>query len=100
MRIQKTNYNAIIYNNNLTEKARDDSFEPTTEPSENYKTWRTELDLKTCLDCAENHGRIFDIKDSTVQLPPLHINCRCTLEEMEAIEAGNATKNGKDGADY
>ena len=69
-------------------------------PSQNYKTWRTELDLKTCFDCADNHGRIFDINDSTVQLPPLHINCRCTLEEMEAIEAGNATKDGTNGADY
>ena len=101
MHIKKTyNYDAIIYDNNLTEKARDDSFEPTTEPSENYKTWRTELDLKTCFDCADNHGRIFDIYDPTVLLPPLHTHCRCTLNEMEAIEAGNATKDGKNGADY
>ena len=93
-------YDAITYNNDLTEKAGDDSFEPVTLPSQNYKTWRTELDLKTCFDCADNHGRILDIDDSTVRLPPLHINCRCTLEEMEAIEAGNATKDGTNGADY
>lgn len=33
-------------------------------------------------------------------LPPLHLRCRCTLEEMDAIEAGNATNNRVDGADY
>lgn len=33
-------------------------------------------------------------------LPPLHLCCRCTLEKLEAIVAGNATKNGTDGADY
>jgi len=93
-------YDAIIYNNDLNEKARDDSFEPTTVPSKNYKTWHTGFGFKNLSDCAENHGRIFDIKDSTVKLPPLHINCRCTLEEMEAIEVGKATKDGTNGADY
>lgn len=83
LHIKKTYYyDAIIYDNNLIEKARGDRFEPTTVPSKNYKTWRTVLDLKTGFDCAENHGRIFDISDSTVRLPPLHINCRCTLEGM------------------
>lgn len=100
MRINKKYSDAIIYDNNLIEKARDDSFDPETVTSKRYKTWHTLLDLKTCLDCVENHGKIFEINDLTVKLPPLHINCRCTLKEMEAIEAGNATKNGKDGADY
>ena len=100
MRIQKTHYNAIFNDINVSEKARDDRFTPTTIPSQNYKTWRAILDLKTCFNCADNHGRIFDINDTTVMLPPLHLHCRCTLEETEAIEAGNATNYGTDGADY
>ncbi len=101
MHIKKTNcYDAIIYDNALTEKARDDRFEPTTVPSKNYKTWHAALDLKACLDCAENHGRIFAFNDPTVMLPPLHTHCRCTLDKIEAIEAGHATNNGTNGADY
>lgn len=100
MRIQKIHYNAIINDTNLSEKARDDSFTPITMPSQDYKTWRAVLDLKTCFNCADNHGRIFDMNDTTVMLPPLHLYCRCTLEDIEAIEAGNATNNGTDGADY
>ena len=100
MRIQKIYYNTIINDTNLSEKARDDRFTPITIPSQDYITWRAVLDLKTCFNCADNHGRIFDINDTTVMLPPLHLHCRCTLEEMEAIEAGNATSYGTDGADY
>ena len=39
-------YNAIAYENDLTEKARDDSFEPTTVPSKRFKIWRAVLDIK------------------------------------------------------
>ena len=100
MRIKKINYNAIVNDNYLSEKARDDTFVPITIPSIDYRTWRAVLDLKTCFSCADNHGRIFVFNDSTVMIPPLHMHCRCTLEEMEAIEAGNATNNGIDGANF
>lgn len=99
MRIHKIYYDAI-FKEDLAEKARDDHFNPVTIPSQDYKTWRAVLDLKTCFNCADNHGRIFDINDSTVMLPPLHLRCRCTLDDIEAIKAGNATNNGTDGADY
>lgn len=62
-------------------------------------TWRAVVDLKTCFKCADNHGKIFDISDTTVALPPLHSFCRCTFEKIEAIEAGNATNNGNNRAD-
>lgn len=32
--------------------------------------------------------------------PPLHPNCRCRIEPMQAIYAGEATKDGQNGADY
>ena len=50
LQIKKIFYNAIIYNNDPTEKARDDSFDPETMLSKKYKSWHTLLDLKTCLD--------------------------------------------------
>lgn len=98
MYIKKRFYNPMIHS--YSYKARDDTFNPITEPSKSFKIWRAVLDIKTCSNCADNHGRIFDINDTTVMLPPLHLHCRCTLEGMEAIEAGNATNNGTDGADY
>lgn len=32
--------------------------------------------------------------------PPLHPNCRCRILPMEAIVAGNTTKDGNNGADW
>lgn len=93
-------YCDAIPNDNHSTKARDDVFIPTTKPSKNYKIWHALLDLKTCFDCADKHGRIFLINDTSFKEPPLHIGCRCTLEETEAVEAGSATHNGTDGADY
>lgn len=100
MRIQKIYYNAIVYDNNLTEKARDDSFDPTTIPSGKYKTWHAVLDLRTCPVCRSNNGKVYLSNDITDKRPPVHPNCRCEIQDLKAIMAGNATKNGKEGADY
>ena len=99
LHIKKFYYDAKP-NDNYSTKARDDVFIPTTKPSNNYKIWHTLLDLKTCFDCADKHGRIFLINDISFKEPPLHIGCRCTLKETEAVEAGSATHNGTEGADY
>ena len=88
------------FTDKYTDKARDDVFVPVTQPSITYKKWNAVLDIKTCFICADNHGRIFAFNDPVFIKPPVHIGCRCTLEEMKAIEAGNATNNGTDGADY
>lgn len=100
MRIQKIHYNTLINDNNLSEKAKDDSFIPITIPSKHYVTWHAVLDIRTCLYCAENHGKIFIKNDINVRFPPVHFCCKCTLEDVEAIEAGNATSNGIEGADF
>ena len=96
----KNFYCDAIPNDNHSTKAKDDVFIPTTKPSKNYKIWHALLDLKTCFDCVDKHGRIFLINDTSFKEPPLHIRCRCTLEETEAVEAGGATRNGTEGADY
>ena len=77
-----------------------DTFEPVTIQSKNYKNWRAILDLKTCIECRSRHGQIYNIDEVVDPEPPLHNNCRCDIIPMESVEAGNATKNEKDGADY
>lgn len=32
--------------------------------------------------------------------PPVHYNCRCIIEKMKSVIAGNATKDGNKGADW
>ncbi len=37
---------------------------------------------------------LFELRES------LHYNCRCEIKALRSVKAGNATKNGNDGADY
>ena len=83
-----------------TEKGLLDTFEPVTTQSKNYKNWKAILDLKTCIECRSRHGQIYQNNEVVEPEPPLHINCRCDIIPMESIEAGNATKNEENGADY
>lgn len=32
--------------------------------------------------------------------PPVHLNCRCVIEAMDAVLAGQGTKDGENGADW
>lgn len=82
------------------EKGLLDTFDPITTQSTNYKNWRAILDLKTCIDCRSRHGQIYSIDEVVNPSPPLHVNCRCDIIPLESITAGNATKNGDNGADY
>ena len=82
------------------EKGLLDTFEPVTTQSKNYKNWKAILDLKTCIECLSKHGQIYRIDEVVDSTPPLHNNCRCDIIPMESVEAGKATKNEKDGADY
>lgn len=85
---------------NIMEKGLFDTFHPVTLPSRNYKNWRAILDLRTCIECRSRHGTIYMIDEIVNPEPPLHPNCRCDIIALESIEAGNATKDGEDGADY
>lgn len=46
------------------------------------------------------HGKIWRIEVTADPQPPLHVNCRCKIGAMTTIEAGTATINGIDGADW
>lgn len=54
----------------------------------------------TCAACRARHGTIYAVNESPPDGPPLHPNCRCTLEALSFIQAGHATDKGEEGADY
>lgn len=68
--------------------------------SENFKHWISEVDSRRCIPCKKMHGKIYFITEKLDKPPPLHFNCRCKIKKMIAIQAGLATDNREDGADY
>ena len=81
-------------------KGRLDSYSPPTQESRTYKNWVAVLDLKTCLECRARHGQIYRMDETPDIEPPLHPNCRCEIKPMDAVIAGQGTKDGQNGADY
>ena len=77
-----------------------DSLVPRVTESVNYKHWISVEDLRRCLICADCHGKIWPIIETSKIEPPVHHNCRCVIEVMKAIAAGTATINGTSGADW
>lgn len=73
---------------------------PQISVSKNYKYWASEDDWRRCFECKNNHGKIWLISEESYPKPPIHSNCCCVIELMQAIEAGTATINGTDGADW
>jgi len=68
--------------------------------STKWKMWKAILDLKTCLNCRKNNGKIYDMNEKVDPEPPLHPNCRCIIQRLKVIYAGTATNNGVKGADW
>ena len=77
-----------------------DRLSPQITTSSNYKHWVSVEDWKRCIECASNHGKIWLIAEQPYPEPPIHPNCRCVIELMQAITAGTATINGAGGADW
>ena len=48
----------------------------------------------------KNHGKIWLLSEVPNPKPPVHPNCRCLIEPMQAIKAGTATIKGNFGADW
>ena len=71
------------------------------EYSRNWITWRAMIQPTTCPECYTRNGRIYSFDDlGKIGKPQLHPNCRCWLERMAAVRAGNATDLGTNGADW
>ena len=68
--------------------------------SKNYKHWISIPDNRRCKPCKDNHGKIFHRYEVPQTDYRLHERCRCIIVWMQAIMAGNATKEGKGGADW
>ena len=68
--------------------------------SQHYKNWLSIEDERRCKSCEEMPGKIYEIDEIPEPEPPLHENCRCFIELMKAILAGEATEKGKTGADW
>ncbi len=81
-------------------KAKNDVFLPQTVPSTKWKHWKTTKDPKVCAPCKANHGKIYAMEEIPNPEPPLHPNCRCVIEVMDAAQAGMCSKEGRDGADW
>lgn len=84
----------------LLQKGRLDFYDPPAISSKNWKNWITHLDPKACPLCRSKHGQIYEADAIVTEEPPLHPNCRCVIEWMQAVVAGQGTKDGKDGADW
>ena len=68
--------------------------------SSKWKMWKTIFDFKTCLTCPNNHGKIYGVNEIVNPSPPVHPNCRCSIERLKSILAGTATDKEKNGADW
>lgn len=101
MYIKKT-YGYVLVEKNvlLIDKSLLDTYDPPTELSENWIYWLTQITPQTCEDCKNENGKIYSIKDTSFKRPPLHPFCRCSLPRLSAVLAGNATKDGENGADF
>lgn len=68
--------------------------------STKYKYRKSVVDPYRCAACEEKHGQIYSIDDFILEEPPLHYQCRCAILRLEAKDAGTATKNKLQGADW
>ena len=73
---------------------------PEISKSSKYKHYLSKDDPRRCEECEDNHGKIYWIHETPDPNPPIHQNCRCVIELMQAIKAGTATIRGLDGADW
>lgn len=67
--------------------------------SQHYKNWLSIEDERRCVDCKNMHGKIYEIDEIPDPEPPLHERCRCFLSPMQAVIAGTATKDRRNGPD-
>lgn len=73
---------------------------PKLSVSKNYKHWMSIGDKRRCEPCEDNHGKIWPMEEEPQPKPPSHPNCRCTVTPMQTIQAGTATADGENGADW
>lgn len=73
-------------------------FEPIVSKSKKWINWVTHIGPRTCRFCIDQDGKIFDIKFPPDNIP-VHENCGCETEALDAIKCGTATIDRGRGAD-
>ena len=68
--------------------------------SHHYKHWLSTEDDRRCFDCENMHGKIYEIDEIPNPEPPLHEHCRCSISPMQAVIAGTATRDKRNGLDW
>lgn len=68
--------------------------------STKWKNWIAIVDSKAYKDCKEKHGKIYEISEKVKPSPPLHLYCRCIIQRLKSLFAGEATSKKLDGADW
>lgn len=93
-RVMKTGY--IILNSDVysTRKSARITYE-----SKIWVIWRAKVTIMTCEYCASMNWHILARNDSRIARIPVHPNCRCYVEAVEAIVAGTATSDGTNSVD-
>lgn len=81
-------------------KGKNDTYTPPAGQSSRWKHWMTEKDPKVCSACESMQGKIYSLYETADPAPPLHPSCRCVIEPMRSVIAGQGTKDGINGADW
>lgn len=69
--------------------------------SKKWVKWKTAIGIATCLECIIRNGKIYSYDELMhIGVPKLHDNCKCRIQKLEAIVAGNATSLGTNAADW
>ncbi len=84
----------------MTATINGSKWSPQITKSRKYKHWVSIKDYRRCEVCHNYNGKIWLLKETPRPEPPVHIRCRCKIENMMAVAAGTATINGADGADW
>ncbi len=92
--VQKTGSVIQPVKSNLISKSQAERYQ-----SRNWKIWRAIVTLTICYYCASMNGKILAYDNPELTKIPVHPNCRCYAEWLDAILAGTATSNGADGVD-
>ena len=82
------------------EKGRGDFFKPDLVERDNFYYWVAQKDGRTCFDCDDLNGKIFSKYENPELMRLLHPRCRCIKFALDGVKAGNATNNGRNGADW
>lgn len=96
--VRKT-YSQPLYLGEEVKKDLLEFFTPQTHDSTDYKNWISTLSLTTCQFCRGQHGKIYLIYEILEVEPPVHDRCGCRIMPMRAVYFGDATQDGRNGAD-